>query len=248
VALKKIKQISKGHKQIDFEKRIFVGLTCTSSRRKKEHWRDQLREINKLGIKEISFFPTTLNPSERPVVYRELEKSCVKTIKLVHIRGQDFTKKEMDYFFNRFNTRLFNCHEHEFDMLYKKFQSYRKHFVLELNYDGVIENKLEPNKMNGFCIDFSHIYSAKERHKMEWDYMVGHLKDTKFHANHLNGYTKRRKRDLHFVTNKNQFNYLTKLPACIFSKVIGMELENTISKQLEFKKYIVKILNRKFKN
>jgi len=113
---------------------------------------------------------------------------------------------------------------------------------LELNFDNKIENKLAPNKMGGFCIDLSHITAAKKRHKVEWDYMVKHLKDTKFMANHLNGYSKRMKRDLHFVNNVKEFDYLQELPGKIFSKVIGLELENSIKKQLEFKDYIVKLM------
>ncbi|MBU0456757.1 MAG: hypothetical protein ABH824_07365 [Nanoarchaeota archaeon] len=231
----------------DFQERIFVGVTCTSSRRKKEHWEEQLREINELNINQIAIFPTILNHKQRQKLYEALENSSVKEIKLVHLR-EDFTKKELDYFYNKFNTRLFNCHEREFDAIYRNFPQYRKNIVLELNYDNKIENKIEPNKSAGFCIDFAHMKVAKDRHTCEYDYILKRLKNTHFQANHLNGYSKRKKEDLHFVTNKNQFDYLKELPKEIFGKVIGLELENSIKKQLEFKKYLVKILNRKFKN
>ena len=228
--------------KMNLKNRIYPGITCTSAIRKKDHWRAQLKEVNKLGIKEVALFPTTLGIKQRKELYQELEKSCIKKIKLVHMRGEDFTEEEMEYFYKRWKTRLFNCHEKYFDQLYKKFPKFRKNIVLELNYDNKIENKLLPKKMGGFCIDLSHIKCAKELHKLEWDYMMNHLKDTKFMANHLNGYSKNKKRDLHFVNNVKEFDYLKELPKKIFSKVIALELENTIKEQLKFKDYIVRLM------
>ena len=231
---------------MDFNNRIFVGLTCTSVRRKKEHWRDQLKEINELRVKEITLFPTTLEPLERKELYKELDKSCVKKIKLVHMRGQDFSEKELEYLFSKYGTRCFNCHENRLDYIYKKFPKFKKYILLELDYNSKIENKIDPSKMGGFCIDLSHIEASKESEHVEYDYMLRHVKNTKFAANHLNGYCKKRNCDMHFVNNLKEFDYLLDLPKEIFSKVIGMELENTIKKQLEFKEYLVKMLNNKF--
>ena len=225
-----------------FEDKIFVGITCTSSRRKKEHWKDQLKEINKLKITKVAIFPTTLNYKQRKKFYSELEKSCIKEIKLVHIRGEDFTIKEIKYLMLRFKCKLFNCHEDSFDKFYKKWHRFKENIVLELNYNNKIENRISPNKMGGFCIDLSHFKTAMERHSLEYDYTINHMKDTKFRANHLNGYSKKYKRDIHFITNKKQLAYLKKIPKKLFSNVIGMEMENSIKKQLEYKKYIINLL------
>ena len=230
-----------------FADRLFVGITCTSIGRKKDHWREQLKEINRYNIEEVALFPTTLQIKQREILYRELDKSCIKEIKLVHLRGQDFTAEEIEFFYDRYNTRLFNCHEKEFDTLYAKFPQFRKHIILEPNYDDRIENKLLPSRMGGFCIDLAHLKAAKDRHSVEYDYVLQHLGDTRFPANHLNGYSKRRKTDLHFVTNKNQFDYLRDLPPQVFSQVIGLELENSIKKQLEYREYIGWLMT-KYKN
>ena len=227
---------------MNLKNRIYPGITCTSAIRNKDHWRSQLKEINLLGIKEVALFPTTLGVQERKVLYKELEKSCIKKIVLVHLRGEDFTEKELEYFYKRWKTRLFNCHDNHFDLLYKKFPKFRKNIVLELNYDDKMKNKLPPNKMGGFCIDLAHLNCAKKRHKIEWDYVIKHLKDTKFMANHLNGYSKVKKRDLHFVNSVKELDYLKELPTKVFGKVIGLEMENSIKKQLEFKDYIVDLL------
>lgn len=221
---------------------IFPGITCTSQRRKKDHWKQQLKEINQLKIKEIALFPTTLKPNQRKKLYQELEKSKIKEIKLVHLRGEDFTKQELLYFQKRWKTKFFNCHEEYFDLLHKKFPQFRKNILLELDYDNQIENKLPPKKMGGFCIDLAHLKVAKTNHSLEWSYVQKHLKDTKFQANHLNGYSQTKNEDLHFITNLKQFDYLKELPKQVFGKVIALELENSIKDQLKFKEHIVKML------
>lgn len=229
----------------NWEERILVGITCTNSRRKKDHWKEQIKEINKLKITVVALFPTLLTYRQRKKMYAELEKSCIKQIKLVHIRGQDFTAQEIDYLMQRFKCKLFNCHEDEFDRLYNKWPQFRKNVVLELNYDNKIKNRIVPNKMGGFCIDLAHFWSARQRNAQEYDYTIRHLRDTKLKANHLNGYSQRRKRDLHFVNKIIELDYLTKIPKELFSDVIGLEMENTIAKQLEYKKYIIKILSKR---
>ncbi|MBT7902408.1 hypothetical protein HN587_00995 [Candidatus Woesearchaeota archaeon] len=162
------------------------------------------------------------------------------------MRVEDFTPSEVNYLHKRFKTFYFNCHENSFDYFYKKFKEFRKNIVLELNYNNIIENKTEPNKAGGFCIDLAHFTAARDLKKIEYDYVMNHAKNTKFHANHLNGYSKKRKRDLHFITNKNQFDFLKNLPKQIFSTDIALELENKIETQLKFKKYIATMLNKKF--
>ena len=231
----------------NFQNRIFPGITCTSQKRKKDHWKKQLKEINQLNITEVALFPTTLNPNQRKILYQELEKSSLKEIKLVHLRGEDFTKKEILYFQKRWKTKLFNCHEEYFDQLYKKFPKFRKNILLELDYDNRIENKLPPNKMGGFCLDLAHLKVAKSNQSLEWSYVQKHLKDTKFQANHLNGYSQTKNQDLHFITNLSQFNYLKELPKQVIGKVIALELENSIKTQLKIKKHLIKLLNQKFK-
>jgi hypothetical protein len=67
-----------------------------------------------------------------------------------------------------------------------------------------------------------------------------------FACNHLNGYSFKRNTDLHTIRSLKDFNYLKTLPKFLFGNVIGLETENNISRQLEFKKYLVKLLNQLF--
>lgn len=230
----------------DLSSRIFVGVTCTAIYRKKGHWKEQLKEINRFGIKQIALFPTQLNKEERKELYLELGRSCVKEIKLVHLRGEDFDEKELEYFYTTFKTRWFNCHEEDLDLAYQKFPHFRKNILLEMNYNNQIDNRIEPNKLGGFCVDLSHFNSAWKKQRAESSYILEHLKNTKVQANHLNGYHQTKKRDLHFVTSLRQFDYLKDLPKELFSKVIALELENSIQQQLKFKEYILRLLKNKF--
>ena len=135
----------------------------------------------------------------------------VQEIKLVHLRGEDFTSEEINYFHHNFKTRLFNCHEEHLDRLYQQFPRFRKNILLELNYNNKIENQVEPNKLGGFCIDLAHYQVAQDKNCCEVDYILKRLKNTPIQANHLNGYSIHSRtfhRDRHLVTNLKQFNYL----------------------------------------
>ncbi len=229
----------------DFNQRIFVGVTCTSAVRKNDHWKEQLKEIKKFKIKEIALFPTNLAFSERQEMYQQLALSGVKEVKLLHIRD-DFNKKEIEHFYQKYHTRWFNCHHDNFDLLYRKFPQYRKNILLEMHYSNQIKNKIEPSQAGGFCLDLSHFKEAEVKRTAEYGYVLKHLKDTPVRANHLNGYSKITGKEFHFVNSIKQFDYLKGLPKKVFSKVIGLELENSITTQLKFKKYLVKLLNKKF--
>lgn len=232
---------------MDFLPNIVVGITCTTVRRKKEHWKEQLKEINQLQIKEIALFPCTLNYNERKEMYHLLEKSTVKEIKLVHLRDEDFTEAELDYFSRRFNTKVFNCHADHFDQLYEKFPHFHHNIALEFRAENKIKNKLEPNKMGGFCVDLAHFNIALHKKYQEAEYTLKYLPHTPILANHLSGYSQKREMDLHFVTNVHQFDFLTGLPSEVFSRNICFELENSIPAQLRYKEYVARLLQQKFK-
>ena len=206
---------------------------------------EQLQEIKSLGIKEIALFPTTLLPNERKELYSQLETSGVIEVKLLHLRS-DFSQEELEYFFNKYKTRYFNCHPSDLDNFYQKFAQYRKYILLELNYKyNLFPLPIEPKQMGGFCIDLAHFKTAQVRKTPDYDYVTERKHNTKFLANHLGGYSKSKIHDLHFVTNENQFDYLLDLPEYIFGEVIALELENSIRKQLKFKEYVVRLLANK---
>jgi len=61
----------------------------------------------------------------------------------------------------------------------------------------------------------------------------------------LSGYSYKENSDLHFPDNLGNFDYLKSLPDFLFDDVIVIEVFKTIARQLEYKEYVVKILNSK---
>ncbi len=214
---------------------IFPAIITTKIKRKKGHWKKQLKEVNKFKIKKIGLFLTGIGFNERNELYKELEKSCVNEIVLIHLR-HDFREEEINYFFNKFKTRLFNCHEQHINSFYKKFAKYKKLIFMELNADNVIKTNIEPTAL---CVDLTHLYLAKIRNAKEYEYSI----KRKVKVNHLNGFNTKTQEDSHFIKNKSQFNFLKEIPKKMISNTIVLEMENTIKKQLEYKEYLLKLLS-----
>lgn len=228
---------------MNFEDKIFVGITTSKATQKENNWKGQLEEVKEHEIKKVCVFPTVLDFEARKEFYKELEKSGVKEIPLVHIRAQNFTEEELDYFITKFKTKWFNCHEKDSEIVFNRHPKHRKKILLEFDHNNKVENKIQPEEVGGLCIDISHYRESKEIGGVECKYILKHAKQIK--ANHLNGFDDFRK-DTHHLKHKYQLDYLKELPKKLFSNSIALEMDNSIKEQLKFKKYIVKILNEKF--
>lgn len=206
-------------------------------------WQHKIWEADRLGIREVSVFPTFLRLNNRKKLYLALEKSKIKHIPHVHIRD-DFAKWELDFFFKNYGTRYFNFHEHSFDDLWK-WPGFAKYIYLEYNYNNRIPKLVRVRKIGGLCIDLSHFWSAKNRGVEEYDKIIQDMNKFRVGCNHLNGYSYKLKADLHYIRNLKQLDYLKEVPLKYFGKIISLEMNNSIKQQLKYKKYIVKLLNTK---
>jgi len=208
-----------------------------------QSWQHKIWECDRLNVKEIGVFPTLLTIRERKKLYAALKKSKVERIPLVHIRD-DFRKWEFEFFSEKYSTKHFNFHEHSFDDLYK-WPSWTKKIYLEYNKDNRISKLVQINKIGGLCIDLAHLWAAKYKQTKEFTRANKDLRNSRVGCNHLNGYSYKFKRDLHYIRNKKQLDYLKEVPKKYFSNIIILEMQNSIVEQLKFKKYIVKILSKK---
>jgi len=225
------------------ENKIFFGITATDVMRRRDHWKRQIEEVKKLKIKSVAIFPTSLDLSGRQEMYQMLEWAGILSIPLVHVREEDFSLQELDYLKKRFNVKWFNGHEYGSKNFFQQFPRYRSQFLIELNYDNDIQIDIPIDKIGGFCIDLSHLKSAIARGAIEHKYVLQKIGRNLIKANHLNGYSVKLKRDMHFINKLSELDYLQDLPTGVFSNVIGLEMENTILEQIKFKKYIIKLLN-----
>lgn len=223
-----------------FSQRIFVGITG----RTECYWKSKLAEIEKLKIREAALFLERFDLKQRKKIYAALSVSHLKKIPMIHIKN-DMERWELEWLAKKYDNPFFTIHEDGFVHMHKWRGFYKKLF-LELNYNNKVAPYVNVAKVGGFCIDLSHFKSAEERWAKEFEYVLKRKKTARFACNHLNGYSVKQNRDLHKIKSLKEFDYLTTLPHFIFSDVIGIEAENSIAEQLEFKKYLVKMLNSAF--
>lgn len=225
----------------DFSKRVFVSITgCTE-----QHWKDKLKEINKFKIPKVALFLTRWNKKQKQKIYKALLKSKIKEIPLVHLR-HDMLKDEVKFLAKNFKTKYFTIHEESFKIMHKWKGFYKKLF-LEMDYNNFVSKSVNVNKIGGFCIDLAHFKADEEKWSKEFEYIIKRRNVTRYFAcNHISGYSPEKNRDKHTVESAKDFNYLTSLPKFLFGKVLAVEIDNNIAQQLKFKKYIVRLLNRRF--
>lgn len=219
--------------------RILVSITGD----KEKDWKSKLEEIKKYKIKKIALFIECFKKQQRNKIYKALLSSNIKEIHLVHIR-HDTSKQELKLLLKNFKVKCFVIHESGFNYL-KKWSGFHKKLFLEMNYDNFVPKNVNLNKIGGFCIDLSHFKSAEKKQSKDFKYIIKRKKEKRyFVCNHLNGYSYKKNVDLHTIKSLKDFSYLKTLPTFLFGKYIAIEVFNSITEQLKFKKYIISMLKR----
>ncbi len=229
--------------KINFEKIITVSITG----KKEKDWQDKLKEVEKLKINEISLFLEFYEKEQREKIYKALLGSNIKSIPLIHIR-HDMTKNELKFLKDKFKTKYFTLHEENFvENDIKNWKGFYKNLCLEMNTDDFVSKKVKVKEIGGFCVDLAHFKVGMERLNKDFRYVFAR-KDIKkyFDCNHLNGHNPKTNCDMHTIHSLDNFDYLKTLPNFLFGKIIALETFNSIKEQLEFKKYLAKLLSKKF--
>lgn len=221
-------------------KRILLSITGRTS----VEWKNKLLEIEKLRIKRIALFLEYYNFKERKKLYSTLLNSNIKSIPLVHIKN-GMSKSELKFLVENYNSKYLTIHESSFKYL-NEWKKYSKKLFVEFNYDNYIPPTVNIKKIGGFCVDLSHFKSSQTRFTKDFIYIMKKRKIKKyFKCNHLNGYSVKRKRDLHTPKSLGEFDYLKTLPKFVFGKYIAMEVFQPIKQQLKYKEYVIKLLKNK---
>jgi hypothetical protein len=224
----------------DFLEKIYLTITGENN----SDWQAKLREISERKIDSAAVFLERFEKKEREFLRRSLLESTIKYVPLVHLRN-DTGIDELEFFLTHFNTRHFNIHENAFDFL-DQWNGHLDKLYLEMNYDNVIPRNVVIEKIGGFCVDLAHLKSAFDRKVIDANFVLERKSTAKFACNHLNGYSPAEKWDLHFVTNLNDFDYLTTLPKFVFGDIIALELDNPIEDQIKFRDHVAGVLNDYF--
>ncbi|KKS65595.1 MAG: hypothetical protein UV40_C0039G0009 [Parcubacteria group bacterium GW2011_GWA1_42_7] len=235
------------------DKKIILGLTTTCG----SHWRGKIKEIDELGVKEVSLFPTCLSLAQRREMYNLLEKTGLESIPHVHLRSDDMETWELDFLCDRYKTRVFNMHpcleSYKFIQNNPKYREkiFIENFFLESHKKEFTRDCLKKHNIAGICLDFSHLATEKELCDEDYKRTCEIINLYPIGCNHISGFESGflkklfklgEKISLHRCRDNSQLDYLKQFPASYFSPYLSIELENSFAEQLEFKKYIEEIL------
>ena len=212
-------------------------------------WKEKVKEVKKLKIKEIALFLTSLKQEERKELYQLLKETSVERIPFVHLRS-DMEMWELDYLVDNYQTKVFNAHsEKKFPLSYN-LDKYRNIIYIENTYDPLDEKEIK--EFAGICLDLSHLENdrifrqEKYRHNIELieKYPCGcsHISPGKNFAT-LNKKNKSWPEDPHDLKNLSELDYLKRYPLKYFGGFVAIEMENSIKEQLKIKDYIMNLLN-----
>ena len=217
-------------------------------------WREKVQEINALGLVEVAVFPTGLDYSERRELYGLLEKSCLKQIPFMHLREEDMPEAELDYLVERWGLEKCNVHPRDVILEDAYLPKYRGIIYVENSAEFLEEKYLKG--FAGLCIDFSHLENDRRLSVKCYDQVIrlaekypvgcGHASAVyqKLVDKRLDGSPEKHERfDGHYADSEKCFDYLKSYPEKLLPPVLAIEVENSLTEQLKFKKYIREMLN-----
>lgn len=233
-------------------KKILVSLTSLAaiSDLNLSGWRPKIQEIINLGLTEVALFLTGLEKMERENLYNALENTPIKCIPHVHLRT-DMTVDEIDYLSDKYKVEVFNLHSSaEFPFQYD-YSKYASKIFLENCY--AVPGDRELKKFGGLCIDFSHWEGKKLENDQNYckkleraaaNYKIGcaHVSSIKSKPTPIVINSKIKEFDSHILEDMHELDYIKNYKKYL-PNIVSIELENSISEQLEAKKYLKKIIN-----
>jgi hypothetical protein len=233
-------------------KKILVSLTSITP----GEWRNKVKEIDELGIKEMALFLTCLNKEERKELFALLEKTKLKKIPHVHLRD-DMEVSELDYLTRRFAAEVFNIHPENSTYPLKNDLSVYAGKIYVENVD-FLPTERDLKKYAGLCLDLSHWEDLviKENDNSASDSKLKAMVNRhKIGCNHISAIKQKitvfqdrnTKRNFfiygsHNLKELSELDYVKKYKNYL-ADIISIELENPLKRQLEAKKYLEKILD-----
>ncbi|OGD63531.1 hypothetical protein A2215_02320 [Candidatus Berkelbacteria bacterium RIFOXYA2_FULL_43_10] len=200
-----------------------------------------------LGMKEVAFFPTTIERAERGKIYEMLEGKI--TFPHVHLR-HDMDALELDYLINAFKTKLFNIHPIYATEFLRFGAKYTKQMYVE-NYGILTEDFLDIlSKFDGLCLDTSHFEDEwYGQSRADNRVLADNIDKIKIGCCHIGPViwdislgVNRKYRSAHRFSTLSEFDYLSKF-IDLLPPIVSIEVENTISEQLQARDYVDKMIS-----
>ena len=227
--------------------KIFPSVT-TSTRWYSGGWQAKMEEIKLLELKEVCLFPTVLNFEQRQKFIKELAKTKVERVPLVHIKN-DFKLSEIKYYFDRYHTRLFNLHSEKEYRLHHDLSPYKSYLYLETTKTDISK---ELQEYAGVCLDVAHVEARRLMGSSLYPVFTKCLKKFPVGVAHVSAikaqpiaHPKKKGKfiyDSHHYQNLSEFDYLKRYRRFL-PTILALELENSLKQQLKAVKYLQKILS-----
>jgi hypothetical protein len=223
--------------------KILISITTTEG----SNWRSKPKEADDLGIKELAMFVTCLDLSERQELYDLLLAHHINRVPFAHVKG-DMPLKELEFLHNTFGTEVFNIHDPAQYIAPYYYGTFSSRIGVENTIVPLQEKTLR--KFGGICLDISHMENDRINNKKRYDHNLPILKRYPVLMNHISAIkleTKtnedvgEQRNDSHVLNNLSEVDYVKNWQN-FFSPYMAIELENSLSKQLEVKSYLEKLL------
>ena len=239
---KESKKISNGVKP-----NILVSITTTNP-----DWKERIKEIDKLGLKEIALFVTCIDVKARKEFYKLLEETKLEKIPFVHLRD-DVEEWEYEYLIKKYKTEVFNTH---FNRVDDRFMEASKKYLNKIyleNHKETPDDKIYLlDDFAGICLDISHWENFGNLLKLNnYKKFSKLLKKYKIGCCHISAIMAKPIFDKeygiwdyasHYMHNLSEMDYVKKYKKYL-PKICALEIENSLEEQLEIKKYIEKLLD-----
>ena len=228
--------------------KILPGLTTTYG----SDWRRSMREIDELGIFELSLFPTCLKEVERKEYFSALEKTSLKSAPFTHVRT-DMSREEINFLRDKYNCHIFNIHTDDLtDIFLKRVEDIADEFFVENgeNYQIGDEFWKVADKVGGLCLDYAHWHDyGTLRDDPDYNLFRAKLGDYKIGCCHLSAIRKEPITEpnlkgedepfyaSHMLENFHEMDYLNNYKE-FFPEICAIELGNSLAEQLKIKEYI----------
>jgi hypothetical protein len=224
-------------------KKILLGLTTTPN----SDWKEKIKEIDKLDLKEIALFPTFLKTDGRKELYSLLEKTGIESIPHVHVRSEDMDPKELDYLCQKYKTQFFNIHSAQDFPINFDYSEYKMYLENTIS----IPTREELKKYSGFCVDFAHWESGMKKKNETYRNFENLIKKYSIGCCHISAVSEKLvyspydppAYDKHMLSSHQEIDYIKKYIKYL-PNIISIELENSFTEQLEIKKYLEKIITK----
>lgn len=208
-------------------------------------WREKLKEVKELKIKEVALFPTCLNTKQRQEFYKLVKEAGIKSVPLVHMRSQDMKAEEFDFLVKNFKVQVFNTHTQREYVFCEDIKKYSHNIYIENTYAPMDEKELK--EFAGICLDFCHLENDRLMFPKKYLHNIKLIEKYKVGCNHISaikpGPTEKHayfKYSSHNLADLSELDYLKRYPLNYFSSLIAIELENSIKEQIEAIKYLKK--------